>query len=75
MAKVLLPQVDIYQPGVHTTRLIMSYINVKPREGIIERQRAVDLLSHMSYNPGNHKLGVDEYVLDLKNSRYTKLLN
>ena len=62
-----LSQVDIYQPGQNTTRNILSYINFTPRQRTIESQKAIRLLSGISFTPG--RVGITEYIKHLKMSR------
>ena len=67
MSNVFIPQVVIYQPGQNTTRNILSYLNYTPRDRTIERQKAIRLLSGISYRPG--RVGIAEYIKQIKMSR------
>ena len=65
LAKALLPQVEVFEPGVATTRDILSYLNVTPRGR--KRAEAVAVLANMSYSPG--RVSPEEYAQHLKMAR------
>ena len=65
---MLLPKVEIFRPGMNTTRTIISYLNLTPRKGVKEREEAIRVLSKMSYY-SSARVGTDQYTEHLKMSR------
>ena len=65
---MLLPKVEIFRPGINTTRTIISYLNMTPRKGVKEREEAINVLSKMSYYSPT-RVGMDQYTEHLKMSR------
>ena len=65
---MLLPKVEIFRPGINTTRTIISYLNMTPRKGVKEREEAIKVLNKMTYySPA--RVGTEEYTEHLKMSR------